>query len=148
MKKTIVTAEGSTLNPTKVLSSSERAAIIAKLDEKIGGRKSLMEDSNFATSGRAIFRLDSPRNKPIFEIQRNGDRAPGEQTTVACVCEIPGFQELLNVFPNSEQSQLEYNEILWSKLKSSFEAKKNMNVTVKDLEKILSKMERHFTKND
>ena len=146
MKNTIVAdgSEGSILKPTKEASNSERDAIIAAFDSKIGRKESLTPTQNFATSGRAIFRLDSPRNKPTFEIQRNGDKAPGEQTTVACVCIISGFQELLNVTPDFADLQPSYNELLWSKLKSSFVKTKNMNVTVNDLKPILNRMEYYF----
>ena len=103
-----------------------------------------MEKQDFASCGKAVFRLDAPRHKPTYEIQRNGAKAQSEQTTVACVCTAENIQVLINALPNSAALQELYNEILWGKLRESLEKKKNMNVTLADLGAILTAFETNF----
>ena len=144
-KYSSIKSEGSNLVITKQTTNSEIAAIIKALNNKIGSRSNILEDQNFATDGSASFRLDSPPGKPTFEIQRNGPKAQGEGTTVACVCLIKEIQELLDINHDFNALQPDYNRIIWQKLKWSFENKKNANVTLADVQPILNRMTQHFT---
>jgi hypothetical protein len=144
---------GSDLIPTKNTSPGELNAITIALNDCISEKRNLLEKQDFATCGKSVFRLDSPRHKPTYEIQRNGPKAQGEQTTLACVKTNDKIQDLINSFPNNINKQLQeaYNKILWEKLKKSLEEKKNMNVTLADLEgankketKILAEFENSF----
>jgi hypothetical protein len=137
---------GSDLKPTKSTSPDELNAIRSALDDCISRSRNLLEKQDFATCGKSVFRLDAPRQKPTYEIQRNGPKAQGEQTTLACVVTSEKIQILINSCTNTNSLQEAYNRILWGKLKKSLEEKKNMSVTLADLRgaNILAEFENSF----
>ncbi len=144
-KNNNIQSAGSILIITKPTQESEQTAINNALNQKISSGERVLEDQRFATDGKAVFRIDSPGNKPTFEIQRNGPKAQGEKTTVACVCEIEGVQELLNAITEANSIQSDYNKVIWKKLKWSFDNKKNANITLADLKSITDRMKTHFS---
>jgi hypothetical protein len=137
---------GSDLKPTINTSLDESTTIIKALEDCIGDKRDLLEKQDFAKCGKSVFRLDSPGKKPTHEIQRNGQKATGEQTTVACVVTSNKIQLLINSLPDIDPFQKAYNKILWEKLKNSLEKKKNMYVTLADLSRaeILAEFEKSF----